>query len=242
MEKVDILAIGVHPDDVELSCCGTLLAHLDKGRSVGLLDLTLGELGSRGSAEIRTQEAMAAATAMGVAFRKQLNLGDGFFANDPATRLAVIQVIRACQPEVILCNAPHDRHPDHGRAAQLAADAAFYAGLCKIESIDEQGQPQVAWRPRALYYYIQDYNLTPDFLVDITQYIDRKMEIIRCYASQFYRPDADESEPETPISSKEFLEFVRAKAQVYGRQAGYRYAEGFIVARPPGVRDLLTLD
>ncbi len=241
MEKTDILAIGVHPDDVELSCCGTLLKHSEQGHTIGLLDLTLGELGSRGTAAIRTREAMAAAGALGAAFRKQLDLGDGVFENTHEVRLAIIRVLRACRPEVILCNAPHDRHPDHGRAGKLAADAAFYSGLRKIATRDESGKLQEAWRPRAVYHYIQDYNLKPDFLVDITPYMDRKMEIIRLYASQFYRPDA-EGEPETPISSKAFLDFVRAKARVYGRQAGYEFAEGFVVARPPGVRNLLELD
>ncbi len=241
MQRVDLLAVGVHPDDVELSCCGTLLAQIEKGCRVGLLDLTRGELGSRGTAEIRDAEAAAAAKALGASFRRTLNLGDGTFENEPQARLEVIRVLRACRPEVVLCNAPHDRHPDHGRAARLVADAAFYAGLRKIETEDEEGKKQEAWRPRALYHYIQDYNLRPDFLVDITPYMERKMEIIKLYASQFYRPDAD-GEPETPISSKSFLEFVRAKAMTYGRQAGYTYAEGFLVARPPGVRNLLELD
>ena len=241
MQKVDLLAVGVHPDDVELSCCGTLLGQIEKGVQVGLLDLTRGELGSRGSAEIRDAEAAAAAKALGVAFRHQLDLGDGVFENNHSSRLQIIRVLRACRPEVVLCNAPHDRHPDHGRAARLVADAVFYSGLRKIQTLDQQGKEQEAWRPRALYHYIQDYNLKPDFLIDITPYMQRKMEIIKLYASQFYRPDA-EGEPETPISSKTFLEFVRAKAMAYGRQAGYTYAEGFITSRPPGVRNLLDLD
>ncbi len=240
MQKIDILAIGVHPDDIELSCSGTLLVHLEKGYRAGLLDLTRGELGTRGTAEIRDKEARAAAEALGAAFRHTLDLGDGTFENTPATRLEIIRVIRACRPEIILCNAPRDRHPDHGRAGQLAAEASFYAGLRKIETSDEEGKPQEAWRARAVYHYIQDYNLKPDFLVDITAFMDRKMEIIQLFASQFYRPGAEE--PETPISSKEFLDFVRAKAAVYGRAAGYAYAEGFIAARPPGVRDLMGLD
>ncbi|HHJ50441.1 MAG TPA: bacillithiol biosynthesis deacetylase BshB1 [Phaeodactylibacter sp.] len=240
MQKVSILAIGVHPDDVELSCSGTLLAHIAKGYTAGLLDLTRGELGTRGTAKIREAEGKAAAEALGVSFRHTLDLGDGIFENNHASRLEIIRVLRACRPEVVLCNAPRDRHPDHGRAGQLAVEACFYSGLRKIETIGYTGRLQEAWRPRAVYHYIQDYNLQPDFLVDISDFMDRKMEIIKLFASQFYRPDA-EGEPETPISSEDFLDFVRAKAAVYGRPAGYRFAEGFITTRPPGVGDLVGL-
>lgn len=241
--KVSILAVGVHPDDVELGCSGTLLRQIALGHRVGLLDLSRGELGSRGSAELRDQEAARAAELMGAQFRKNLGMADGFFTHSRENLLSIIQVIRSCQPNLVLANALSDRHPDHGRAAKLVADACFYSGLSKIETFDEYGQPQKAWRPKAVYHYIQDHNLVPDFVIDITPYIDRKMELVLAFGSQFYNPAAPDAskEPETPISGKQFFEFLRAKAATYGRPAGFDYAEGFQVARTPGLTDLFDL-
>lgn len=241
--KIDLLAIGVHPDDVELSCSGTLLRHLDMGRSVGLLDLTRGELGTRGTAEIRDKEAANAAALLGASFRKNLGMADGFFRNDKEHLLPIIQVIREHRPEIVLANAVKDRHSDHGRAAQLALDACFYAGLAKIETTGEDGLPQERWRPQAVYHYIQDYNLPADFVVDISNYIDRKIEVVLAFRSQFYAQDTGEFSDQlnTPISGKDFLDFLRAKARTYGRTSGFEYAEGFTVARTPGVTDLFSL-
>ena len=238
--KVDILAIGVHPDDVELSCSGTLLRHLKEGKSVGLLDLTRGELGTRGTAEIRDQEAADAAKLMGASFRKNLGMADGLFQYTPEN---LIQVIRTHQPDIVLANALDDRHPDHGRAAKLTADACFYSGLIKIGTQDENGKLQDRWRPRAVYHYIQDHNLTPDFVVDITDFIEKKMELIKAFKSQFYVPEAKEyaKELSSPISSKAFMDFLKAKASTYGRPAGFDFAEGFNVARTPGVKNLFDL-
>lgn len=241
--KVDILAVGVHPDDVELGCSGTLLRHIAHGKTVGLLDLTRGELGTRGTAEIRDREAAEAARLMGAAFRKNLGMADGFFQNDPAHILPIIQVIRTCQPEIVLANALNDRHSDHGRAAKLVADACFYAGLTKIETQHADGTPQERWRPKALYHYIQDYNLVPDFVVDITPYVEKKMELILAFRSQFHLPEATEftKELQTPISGEDFFEFLKAKARTYGRVANFEFAEGFNAARTIGVEDLFTL-
>jgi bacillithiol biosynthesis deacetylase BshB1 len=236
--KIDILAIGVHPDDVELSCTGTILKHIALGKKVAILDLTLGELGTRGNAELRTKEAMASAKIQGVAFRKQLQLKDGFFENNEASQRAIIEVIRECQPEIVLCNAISDRHPDHGRSAQLTADACFYSGLSKIETT-QNGIKQNCWRPKAVYHYIQDQYIKPDFVIDVTEFRDKKHEAIRAFASQFYDPNS--KEPETPISGKEFLDYVDAKMMICGRAIGVKYAEGFTVSRYIGVKDLFDL-
>jgi len=243
MKKVDILAVGVHPDDIELACSGTLLHHINMGKSVGLLDLTRGELGSRGSAEIRDQEAAKSARLMGAAFRDNLAMADGFFKHTPENIKKIIEVIRACQPKIVLANALEDRHPDHGRAAKLVADACFYSGLIKIETAGRDGQQQEKWRPQAVYHYIQDHNLTPDFVVDITPYVDEKMKLILAFGSQFYNPNEPKSEQEvaTPISGKQFFDFLKAKAAAYGRIANFDYAEGFNVSRTPGVSNLFDL-
>lgn len=241
--KVDILAIGVHPDDVELSCSGTLLRHIKQGKKVGLLDLTRGELGTRGTPEIRVQEAESAAQLMGAEFRINLGMADGFFSLDQANQLKIIEVIRWCRPEIVLANAPRDRHPDHGRASHLAYEACFYAGLQKIETTDPDGNPQERWRPDALYYYVQDYNLKADFVVDISDFIEQKEELILAFRSQFHLPDAEEykEELQTPISGKDFLDYLRARARTVGRPCGFEYGESFIAARPPGVRNLFDL-
>lgn len=241
--KVDILAIGVHPDDVELSCSGTLLKHLSMGKTVGLLDLTRGEMGSRGNAQIREQEANEAAKMMGAAFRLNLDMPDCFATWSEENLRKIIRVIRWCQPEIVLANAIDDRHPDHGRAAKLSADACFYAGLVKIETTWEDGTQQAAHRPRAVYHYIQDKNLQPDFVVDISGFMNRKMELVMAFKSQFYLPSESgfQNEPQTPISGQDFMEFLRAKARTYARPLGLEYAEGFNVARTIGVGNLFDL-
>jgi len=236
--KVDILAIGVHPDDVELSCGGTIAKHISIGKKVGILDLTYGELGTRGSAEIRTKEAIEAAKILEVSFRAKLNLQDGFFENDPENQKLIIEQIRKCQPEIVLCNAVNDRHPDHARAAKLVSDACFYSGLSKIETAFEKKEQQ-AWRPRAVYHYIQDYYIHPDFVIDVSEFIEKKHKAIMAFSSQFYDPNS--TEPATPISSKEFLEHIDAKMSIWGRAINARYAEGFTVSRYPGVNNLFDL-
>jgi bacillithiol biosynthesis deacetylase BshB1 len=240
--KIDILAIGAHPDDVELSACGTLLHHISLGKTVGLLDLTSGDLGSRGSAELRDVEATESATKMGASFRRNLRLADGFFQYSQENLLKIIQIIRWCQPEIVLANAPDDRHPDHGRAAKLAADACFYSGLLKIET-EFDGKAQAHWRPKAVYHYIQDKDLTPDFVVDITPFMDKKLDLILTFRSQFYLPDDKtfDSEPKTPISGQDFFEFVKSKNRAFGRPIGVEFAEGFIAQRTPGITDLFYL-
>jgi bacillithiol biosynthesis deacetylase BshB1 len=236
--KVDILAIGVHPDDVELSCSGTLAKHIALGKTVGILDLTLGELGTRGNAELRTQEAMKAAQILGVSFRHQLHLKDGFFMHDENALKLIIEQIRFAQPEIVLCNAVSDRHPDHGRSAKLAADACFYSGLAKIKT-EYNRVDQYCWRPKAVYHYIQDNYLEPDIVVDVSSFRELKHKAIMAFSSQFYDPKS--SEPETPISGKEFLESVDAKMRVMGRQINVAFAEGFTRTRYIGVNNLFDL-
>ena len=237
--KLDILAVGVHPDDVELGCGGTLLKHKTDGRKVGILDLTQGELGTRGSATLRLEEAQAAAKILGVDVRENLGLEDGFFQNDQESQLAIIRMLRKYQPEIVLANATTDRHPDHGRSAKLVYDAVFLSGLPKIET-ELNGEKQEAWRPRHLYHYIQAYRMDPAFVVDISQHMDKKMEAVLAYKSQFYDPESQE--PETFIASKGFMDMVKARAIEFGTIVGYRYAEAFTVNRYPGVQDLFCLD
>ncbi len=236
--KLDILAIGVHPDDVELGCSGTLMKQIDAGYKVGILDLTKGELGTRGDAKTRLKEVEASSKVMGIKVRENLGFEDGFFLNDKAHQLEVIKVIRKYQPAVVLSNAKYDRHPDHGRAAQLAYDACFLAGLSKVET-KLKGEKQKAFRPRALYHYIQAIHAEPDFVVDITPYYERKLKAILAFKSQFFNPDS--TEPETFISSSEFLEFVRARAIHFGMPISAKYAEAFTVNRIPGIDDIMKL-
>jgi N-acetylglucosamine malate deacetylase 1 len=236
--KVNILAVGVHPDDVELSCSGVLLKHIAMGHTAGILDLTLGELGTRGTPELRTKEAHDSARILGVAFRTQLAFKDGFFQNDEVHTRMIIEQIRKCQPDIVLCNAISDRHPDHGRAARLTAEACFYSGLSKIKTVVD-GQAQSAWRPKAVYHYIQDNYIEPDFVVDVTSYIGQKHSAIMAFASQFYDPNS--KEPQTPISSKEFLDYVDSKMAMWGRSIGVAFAEGFTVTKIPGVNSLFDL-
>ena len=236
--KLDILAIGVHPDDIELSCSGTLLHHIKKGYKVGICDLTAGELGTRGNAEIRLQEAEDAKIKMGALIRENLHMADGFFTSDKENTIKLARVIRKYKPEIVLANAQSDRHPDHGRAAKFIADTCFYSGLKKIE-IQDGDQHLDQWRPKSVYHYIQDRNIKADFVVDITDYIDEKMELILTFKSQFYMEG--DNGPQTPISSKSFMDFIRAKNKAYGRDIGVDYAEAFNVNRNIGVRDLFDL-
>jgi len=236
--KLDILAIGVHPDDVELGCSGTILKHIAQGKKVGILDLTQGELGSRGSAELRLVEAANAAKILGVVARENLGYADGFFKNDKEHQLGIIEIVRKYQPDVVLANAPKDRHPDHGRASQLISEACFYSGLLKIET-ELAGEKQAHWRPKAVYHYIQDRYLKPDFVVDVSAYVDKKMEAIMAFSSQFYNPVSDE--PKTPISGEDFLNSVKARMIGLGRDIGVDYAEGFVVERVVGVEDITSL-
>jgi len=237
--KVDILAIGIHPDDVELSCSGTLMKHIALGKTAGILDLSEGELGTRGNVELRRKEAAEGARIIGASFRDNLKMADAFFRNDEEHQLMLIQKIRAYRPEIILCNAPQDRHPDHGRAAALVTESSFYSGLRKIQTLNTDGTHQEPWRPRAVYHYIQDRQLQPNIVVDISKYMDRKMESIRAYSSQFYDPSSPE--PATPISSAQFLQFLKGKDAVQGRAIQADFAEGFIVDRTPGVQNLFDL-
>ena len=229
--KVDILAFGAHPDDIELGCGGSLAKAVAQGKKVGLIDLTQGELGTRGSAEIRKQEATEAAKLLNASFRENLGFRDGFFVNDEAHQLEVIKTIRAYQPNIVLCNAIDDRHIDHAKGSQLVSDACFLSGLNKIVTKDNEGNTQPAWRPAQVYHYIQWKEITPDFVLDISEYIDKKLEVIQAYSSQFF--DKESKEPSTPISSKNFLESVRYRAKNLGRLAGVDAAEGFTVERTP---------
>ena len=233
--KLDILAFGAHPDDVELGCAGTILKEISLGKTVAIVDLTRGELGTRGSAEIRDQEANAAAKILGVLVRENLEMRDGFFVNDEKHQLEVIKMIRKYRPEIVLCNAIDDRHIDHAKGSKLVSDACFLSGLRKIEtSID--GVNQDAWRPKLVYHYMQWKNLVPDFVVDITGFTDKKIESIIAYRSQFY--DANSKEPESPITSKNFFESLNYRSQDLGRLVGVDHAEGFTVERYLAVNSL----
>lgn len=236
--KLHLLAIAAHPDDVELSCAGTLLKHIALGYHCGILDLTIGELGTRGSGELRLQEAARSSEILGLHARDNLKMADGFFRNDQDHQMEIIKKLRFYQPELVLCNAVSDRHPDHGRAAQLVSEACFYSGLRKVHT-QLNGKEQEAWRPKAVYHYIQDRQLKPDVVVDVTGFVDKKMEAIQAFKSQFYDPGS--KEPPSPISVKNFLDVVKGKMAVFGRDAGFEYAEGFTVERTPGVTDLFNL-
>ena len=233
--KLDILAFGAHPDDVELGCAGTILKEISLGKTVGIIDLTRGELGTRGSAEIRDQEANAAAKILGVSARENLEMRDGFFVNDEKHQLEIIKMIRKYQPEIVLCNAIDDRHIDHAKGSKLVSNACFLSGLMKIETSLE-GEKQKAWRPKLVYHYIQWKNIEPDFVVDITGFTDKKIESILAYGSQFY--DANSNEPESPISSKNFLESLNYRSRDLGRLTGVDHAEGFTVERYLAVNSL----
>lgn len=232
---VDILAFGVHPDDIELSCSATLMKHIDIGYTVGIVDLTKGELGTRGNASIRMEESAQAAQILGVSFRVNLEMRDGFFLKDERHLKNVIKVIRLTKPVIILANALDDRHPDHGKAADLVADAFFYSGLRRIVI----GQTE-AYRADRLYHYIQDKQLEPDLCVDVTGYWERKQSSILAFGTQFYNGN-NSDEPKTPISSEAFMNFIEAKMRVFGRSIGVDYAEGFNTNKTIGSNNLMTL-
>jgi bacillithiol biosynthesis deacetylase BshB1 len=235
MHKLDILAFGAHPDDVELGCAGTLLGAIAEGKKVGVIDLTKGELGTRGTISQRLSESQLASEVLGLSIRENLGMADGFFINNKEHQLIVIETIRRFQPSIIFCNAPEDRHPDHGRAASLIEEAAFLSGLEKIKTSHE-GIAQEAWRPTQVFHYIQARSLTPHFVVDISKHIEKKMESIMAYQSQFYNPNSNE--PDTFISSAAFLEFVKGRAKELGQQIGVQYAEGFITKKILGINSL----
>ena len=236
--SVDILAFGAHPDDVELACGGTLLSHIANGKTAGIVDLTYGDLGTRGTVEIRKEEAAAAADILGVSFRENLGYKDGFFLNDKEHQLGVIRMLRKYRPKVVLANAISDRHPDHGRAAAMVKDAVFLSGLHKIET-EMDGENQEAYRPPALYHYIQYHAVHPDITVDITDFVDQKMEAVLAHKSQFYNPES--SEPKTVISNPGFMDAVRARSREVGMQISVEYAEGFTTPRNIGTADLFSL-
>lgn len=231
--QLDILAFGAHPDDVELSCAGTLALSIAQGKTAGIIDLTQGELGTRGDGPTRLKEAEAAGKIIGVQVRENLGMADGFFKNDKEHQLQIIKVIRKYRPQVVFVNAPADRHPDHGRAAQLVMDACFLAGLIKIET-EVDGKSQEAHRPAAIYQYIQFRPLEPDFIVDISGHFDKKIESVKAYASQFHKQGSNE--PDTVISSEHFFKNIEERASDLGRQIGVRYGEGFLSPAPLGVK------
>ena len=233
--KLDILAIGAHPDDVELGCAATLAKEISLGKKVGVLDLTRGELGTRGSAEIRDKEAAKAAEILGVAVRENLSFADGFFTNDKNHQMAVIQLIRKYQPDIVLCNAIDDRHIDHQKGSDLVSHSCFLSGLRKVETHFD-GLVQKAWRPKHVYHYIQWKNLEPDFVVDVSGFIDKKMESIKAYGSQFYDPNS--KEPISPIATKNFLDSVTYRAQDLGRLIGVEAGEGFTTERYVAINEL----
>lgn len=236
--KLDILAIGAHPDDVELSCSGTIAKEIAQGKKVGILDLTRGELGTRGTPEIRDQEAKDAAKILRVSMRENLEFSDGFFINNIAHQLEIIKIIRKYRPDVILCNAIKDRHIDHGKGSQLVSDSCFLSGLRKIETT-YQGNHQKPWRPRLILHYIQWIDIEPDVIVDITGYIDTKVASVKAYKSQFFNENSDE--PSTPISSDNFLDSVTYRARNLGRLINTEHAEGFTVERCPAVSSIFDL-
>jgi bacillithiol biosynthesis deacetylase BshB1 len=236
--KLDILAFGAHPDDVELGCGATLAKEVANGKVVGIVDLTRGELGTRGTAQTRDAEAVDAAKIMGVSVRENLGFADGFFMNDKTHQLEVIKMIRKYQPEIVLCNAIDDRHIDHGKGSKLVSDACFLSGLLKIET-QLDGKAQQQWRPKHVYHYIQWKNIEPDVTVDVSEYIDIKMASVLAYKTQFFDPDS--KEPQTPISSKNFTDSIKYRARDLGRLIGAEYAEGFTVERYVAVDSLFDL-
>lgn len=236
--KLDILVIAAHPDDAELSCSGTIAAHIAMGYKVGILDLTKGEMGTRGTPEIRLEESAKASEILGLSARENLGLKDIFFKDDDVHQLEVIKVIRKYQPEIVLANAVSDRHPDHGKGASLASHACFMSGLRRIEtSLD--GLTQEVWRPKFVYHYIQNNYIKPDFVVDITPYWKTKIESIKAFKSQFFDPN--NKEPDSFISSEGFLEFIESRAKEFGHSIMVKYGEGFTVERMIGVDDLFSL-
>jgi bacillithiol biosynthesis deacetylase BshB1 len=239
MLKLDVLVLPVHPDDAELGCAGTILKHNAMGKKTGIVDLTRGELGTRGTPEIRAQEAQKAAEILGLAVRENLGIPDGFFQNTPEYQLKVVEAIRRYQPEMVITNAYHDRHPDHGRASDLVEAACFLSGLRKVETFDK-GQPQEAWRPKLVLHFIQDTYIKPDVVIDITDYMDAKIESIKAYGSQFYNPGW-KNEPATYISNPDFIPGIEARNREFGRNIQVKFAEGFLSRKILGVNSLFDL-
>jgi len=238
--KLDILAIGVHPDDVELGCSGVLINEIKRGKSTGIVDLTEGELGTRGTVETRYAEAAVAARIIGVNIRENLKMRDGFFRNDEEHQLRLIRAIRKYQPEIVIGNILDDRHPDHGRAGHLIADACFLSGLAKVTTVDEQGKTQGKWRPKYVLHYLQDWYHEPDLLVDISDVFEQRMESIKAYSTQFSATDNSDG-PQTYISTPDFLDSVIARARMFGKRIGVKYAEGFITEKKIGISSLDAL-
>ncbi len=233
--KLNILAFGAHPDDIELGCGATIAKEISFGKTVGVIDLTKGELGTRGSAAIRAKEAIKASSILGLSIRENLEFADGFFVNDKKHQLQVVKKIRKYKPDIVLCNAIDDRHIDHPKGSKLVSDACFLSGLRKIETLDDD-KPQEPWRPKMVYHYIQWKNIEPDFVVDVSGFIDKKLEAVKAYASQFYNPNS--KEPISPITSKNFLDSITYRAQDLGRIIGVEHAEGFTVERYVAVKSL----
>lgn len=233
--KSDILVIAVHPDDAELGCGGTIASHVAMGKKVGIVDLTAGELGTRGSVEIRARESAASSKVLGIKVRENLGFADGFFANDRKHQLEIIRIIRKYQPELVIANAVNDRHPDHGRAAQLSRDACFLSGLRMIETIDE-GKVQESWRPKQVWHMVQSQYIVPDVVVDVSKHWETKMEAIRCFKSQFDATEGDE--PGTFLTTPLFMKFVEARGQEYGHAISVAYGEGFTTDKQLGVTSL----
>jgi bacillithiol biosynthesis deacetylase BshB1 len=238
--KLDILAFGVHPDDIELSCAGTLLVEKKRGKKVGIIDLTRGELGTRGTAETREEEAGNSAKILGVDVRDNLEMADAFFRNDEENQRKIITALRKYQPEIVLCNAPEDRHPDHGRSAKLVADATFLAGLRKIETFDGKIKQEI-WKPSYVFNYVQDQYFTPTFVIDISDVIDTKIEAIKAFKTQFFSGGLNDKEPQTYISTPEFLESVINRSKMYGKMIGVKHAEGYISKKMIGINSFDAL-
>jgi bacillithiol biosynthesis deacetylase BshB1 len=238
MKKIHVLAVAVHPDDVELCCSGTLMMEKKLGKRTGVVDLTQGELGTRGTAELRLKEAAAASRIMDLDVRKNLGLADGFFQNNEENQRKVIQAIRLFQPEIVMASALEDRHPDHGRAGKLISDSCFLSGLRKISTHDDEGREQEQWRPKYVFHFIQDRFYQPSFVYDITGVFERKLESIRAYSSQFHSATYDKDEPQTYISGPDFLDSIVGRAQMLGKMIGVKYAEAFISEKMIGVSSL----
>lgn len=237
--KLDLVVMAAHPDDAEMSCGGTIASAIAQGKKVGIIDFTRGELGTRGTPEIRATESAAATKILHLSARENLGFRDGFFKNDEEHQMKLIAAIRRYQPEIVLANAIEDRHPDHGRGAALAVDACFYSGLRMIQTFDFDDKPQNAWRPKALYHYIQDRFIKPDLVVDIANFWDIKEASIRAYKSQFHDPNS--TEPESYLTSPEFLEFLKARSQEMGHMIGSKYGEGYTKTKTIGIKDLFNL-
>ena len=237
--KLDVLAIGSHPDDIELGCSGTLIKEINRGKKVGIIDLTQGELGTRGTVETRYQEAANAAMIMGVSVRENLKMRDGFFKNDEEHQMLLIRYLRKYRPEIVIGNIMDDRHPDHGRGGSLIYDSCFLSGLRQVKTNDDEGREQEKWRPKMLLHYIQDRFYEPDIIIDISDVWEKRMESIRAYKTQFYDPTSNE--PQSYLSNPEFMEFLTARARVLGKRIGVKYGEGFLSKKSIGLNDLGAL-